>query len=58
VPIALRNIAGEKFTVAEREKMMAAIDRLNRKWEGVKRKIQVKEAKDKEMAEFASGATP
>jgi hypothetical protein len=55
VQIALRNIAGEKFTSEEKERMVAEVDHLLRKWEGTKRKIQVK---DKETAGFARGATP
>jgi hypothetical protein len=43
VPIALRNIAGEKFTLADKDKMVAAIDHLIRVWDRAKRKIQVKE---------------
>jgi hypothetical protein len=43
VRIALRNIAGEKFTLADKEKMVAAIDHLISVWERAKRKIQVKE---------------
>jgi hypothetical protein len=52
VPIALRNIAGEKFSRDDKEEMVAAINHLLRKWEGVKRKIQVKEAE--ETAELAT----
>ena len=55
VPIALRNIRGEKFTQAAKDEMMAAVRHLIRAWEGVERKIQVEETKDKETAEFARG---
>jgi ParB-like chromosome segregation protein Spo0J len=56
--IARRDIAGLKLTPSDRDEMAASIGRLLRQWETILRKIRVKEAKDKETAEFARGATP
>jgi hypothetical protein len=44
--IARRNIAGARFSAEDRDEMVAANDRYVGKWDGVKRKIRVKEAKD------------
>jgi hypothetical protein len=44
--IALRNIKGQEFTSGDKETMVAEIDHNIKKWEALKRRIQVKKAKD------------
>jgi ParB-like chromosome segregation protein Spo0J len=56
--IALRNIKGVKFASGDKAKMVEEINLLIKKWEMAKPRIGVKEAKDKETAKFARGATP
>jgi hypothetical protein len=56
--IALRNIRGEEFSPEDKEKMAAAADHAIRKWEGTKRKIRVKEAKDEGCRNADATAPP